>query len=103
MPRRRFRFDPELGQMVELLDVAPSGTAHMIECDMSKPFMHNGVFIDSKAKLREHMARNNLVPYHVPDRSPSGAEQQRDRQALREFIWEGVSRTFSMGRKPRDR
>jgi hypothetical protein len=50
------------------------------------------------------MAKFNLVPYdeaRTQKREEDRYQEARDTKELRERLWEGVSRTFSMGNRPR--
>ncbi len=71
-----------------------------------EPFISpvDGTLIKSRAHLRDYMGERGLV--HFDDLKGNTAagdryEEQRKSQALRELLWEGVSKTFSMGNRPR--
>jgi hypothetical protein len=104
MPRRRFRYDPATKEMVEI-GVDPNEVFVSIHGEIT-PFVSvvDGSYIDSRSKLLEHMAKFNLVPYdeaRTQKREEDRYQEARDTKELRERLWEGVSRTFSMGNRPR--
>lgn len=103
MARRRFRYDSKLGCLVEIA-VDPN-EVHFVQGEIT-PFrsMIDGTLIESRAQLREHMLKHNSVPYdeaRTQAREMDRYQEARDDQALRERLWEGVSKTFSMGNRPR--
>jgi hypothetical protein len=78
---------------------------HFVQGEIT-PFrsMIDGTLIESRAQLREHMLKHNSVPYdeaRTQAREMDRYQEARDDQALRERLWEGVSKTFSMGNRPR--
>lgn len=107
MPRRRFRYDPALGKLVEIM-VDPDSVfgTHAVIGEI-EPFVSpvDGTVISSRTQLRQYMAEKGLVNFHdaqgaTPEKDRYQAE--RERREMRERLWEGVNRTFSMGNKPRD-
>lgn len=106
MPRRRFRYDATLGEMVEvgLPDLTEQGSAAILP--EIEPFIspRDGTVIRTRSELRDYMGRNNLVPYEeAKTQKAEGDRYQAERtdSQLKERLWEGVSKTFSMGNKPR--
>jgi hypothetical protein len=105
MPRRTFRYNKELDRMVEI------PLAEEIEGRLSihgeiEPFISpvDGTLIKSRSHLRDYMGERGLVHFSElkgNSREEDRYEQQRKDRALRELLWEGVSRTFSMGNRPR--
>jgi hypothetical protein len=101
--RRRFRYDPALGQMVEVLDSEGVRALHGIQGEI-QPFVHNGKVIESRTQLRDYMERHSLVQYD-PQISQNGrqsvAEQQREQQQFREQLWETIDRKWQNPRNHR--
>jgi hypothetical protein len=106
MARRTFRYVPELDKFVEITRDATEGGVHVIGEDGFTPFRSvvDGTWIESRSHMRRYMAERGLVHHAettgaMPERDRYQAE--RDTRALRERLWEGVSKTFSMGTRPR--
>lgn len=105
MARRRFRYNRELDKMVEVPldgDFEPSISVH----GEIEPFIspRDGTLIRSRAHLRDYMAKNDLVHYDEAKTQQAEGDRyaaSRDRQQMREMLWERVNKTFSMGNKPR--
>lgn len=104
MARRTFRYDPKSDKMVE---VAPPEFSPTINVHGEiEPFVspRDGTVISSRTQLREYMARHNLVHYDEAKTQQAEGdryENSRKERQLREMLWEGVSKTFSMGNRPR--
>ena len=100
MPRQTFRYDPKQKKMVEVIRGTEFDSA-AVHNDI-KPFLHNGVEIKSRSHLRAYMGQHDLVPIEAVAARPRGPDPVQ-RQELREMLWEGISKTYSLGNKPRDR
>lgn len=69
-----------------------------------EPFIsvRDGTLIRSRTDMNEYMKRHDLVHFDPSNKAVSDRyEEGRQQRAMREQLWEGVSRTFSMGNKPR--
>jgi len=106
MAVRRFRYSRELDKMVEV-DVASSDVfgGHSILGEID-PFVSpvDGTVITSRSHLRRYMDERGLVHYEEAKTQKAESDRyavERERTALRERLWEGVNRTFSMGSRPR--
>lgn len=104
MPRKSFRYDPTLEKLVEIT-VQQGFDAPSIIDDLH-PFVSplDGKVITSRSQLRDYMGEHNLV--HHEDAKTQAREEDRYEaarrdQRMRECMWEGVNKTFSMGNKPR--
>lgn len=105
MARRTFRYNPALDRMVEI----PRDDE--IEARLSvhgeiEPFISpvDGTLIRSRAHLRDYMGQRGLVHFDElkgNTREGDRYEGERKDRALREMLWEKVSKTYSMGNRPR--
>ena len=99
MARRRFRYDPDLKEMVEI-HYADEGSSDfpMVAGDIPafvSPL--DGTVVEGKRAYYEHMRKHNVVPFEAGDEKKAGKPHQVDsraRQALRENIWENVDRAI---------
>jgi hypothetical protein len=99
--RRRFRWDPARGELVEIF-ARSDAEMHFIHGEISafrSPI--DGTLIDSRTKYEDHCARHNVVPMA----EMGGATKEVDRyaearhdQAMRERMWEMLDRTLRTGR-----
>jgi len=97
MARRRFRYDPESGEMVEIT-YTPEPSTHMIMGDVPafvSPL--DGSVVEGRREYHEHMKKHNVVP------SEAGDEKRRppsvDLVPRREAIWEAVDRSMQQHRR----
>lgn len=102
--RRRFVQDRETLEFHEVTNEPES--LHGIVGDAITPFRspRDGTLIESRTQLREYMAKHGLVHHEEAKTQKAEADRYqagRDQRALREQLWEGVSKTFSMGNRPR--
>ena len=99
MARRRFRYDPDLKEMVEI-HYADEGSSDfpMVAGDIPafvSPL--DGTVVEGKRAYYEHMRKHNVVPFEAGSekaKSQSHQVDQKARQALREHIWENVDRAI---------
>ena len=100
MARRRFRYNPDLKEMVEVI-YADEGSSDfpMVQGDIPafvSPL--DGTVVEGKRAYYEHMRKHNVVPFEAGDEKknqpPKPGSTPRGRQALREHIWENVDRAI---------
>ena len=101
MARRTFRYDPVSKEFVEIHREQAAG-ATAIRLDI-QPFVSpiDGSIINSQSQLREHMGRHDVVPYdEVKNQGPKvdRYQQERERRALRERMWEYTDRAIRTGK-----
>lgn len=105
MARRSFRYDSALQQLVEITRTPDE--LHAVHGDDGfVPFRSvvDGTYIDSRSAYKRHVERHGLVAQpDLAGNKPVSDRYARDRndRALRERLWEGVSKTFSMSDKAR--
>jgi len=100
MPRRRFRYDPELKEMVEIHYVDEgSSDFPMVQGDIPafvSPL--DGTVVEGKRAYYDHMQKHGVVPFEAGDEKknqpPKPGSTARERQALREHLWENVDRAI---------
>lgn len=105
MARRRFRYNRELGRMVEITFDSDFDVAAPAVRDDIAPFVSpiDGSMINSQSALRDHMGQHGVVHYDevkghkVEDRYAA----ERERRAFREQLWEATDRAIRTG-KARD-
>jgi hypothetical protein len=98
--RRSFRYDPLSKTLVEI-DRGGLPDAPAVHDDI-EPFVSpiDGTVVASRSRLREHMGRHDVVPYdevkgtRVADRYA----KEREKNALREMLWEYTDRALRTGR-----
>lgn len=90
MARRRFRWDPEKREMVELT-TAQIDEMHFVRGDVPAFVTTDGVVIDSRTKYNDYCARRGVVPYEpgMGKEFDRYQQEKQDRQ-LRELLWEKV-------------
>lgn len=101
MARRRFRYDPQQGRMVEIDLAAERSDAPAVRDDI-EPFISpiDGSVVASRSALRDHMGKHDVVPYdevkgtRVEDRYAAS----RERQSMREMLWEFTDRAIRTGK-----
>lgn len=72
--RRRWVWDPDLKEMVEIVNETKATVdAPMVHGDF-KPVNVGGVVIEDRGHLRRYLKSNNLAPY-----DPAGVKRARDR------------------------
>ena len=104
MARRTFRWSPERREMVEVLPYEAS-EGHFVFGDKEafrSPI--DGSVVEGRRAFEEHCKRHNVVPtaeLQGLKASSSVVEAQRDRQALRERLWEYTDKSMR-GRRCRD-
>ena len=103
MSRRRFRYDPTLGQMVEI-NVDPSEVfgLHAVHGEI-QPFVSpvDGTVISSRSQLKEYMARKDLVHYDPTAKAEVDRyAEARAAKETRERLYEYVDRLVRTGRGP---
>jgi len=98
MPRRSFRYDPALGEMVEIERSADVSISHMVIGDVPafvSPL--DGTVVEGRRAYYEHMKRHNVVPFEAGD------EKRRpppvDPTPRREAIWEAVDRSMQRNKR----
>jgi hypothetical protein len=100
MTRRRFRYDPELKEMVEV-SYADEGSSDfpMVHGDIPafvSPL--DGTVVEGKRAYYEHMRKHNVVPFEKGDEVRKvQKENPQDRQALRERLWEFADKAIQRG------
>lgn len=95
MARRRFRWSPEKGELVEIFD--QTDELHFVRGEIQAFTAQDGTYIDSRTKYEDYCARNNVVPTEALQ--GHGKEYDRYREsrqdrALRELLWEKVDRAM---------
>jgi hypothetical protein len=101
MARRSFRYDPVSDRFVEITrEAAPD--APYVRDDIS-PFVSpiDGSVVSSQSALRDHMGRHGVVHYdEVKNQGPKKDryQEQRERRALRERLWEYTDRAIRTGK-----
>ena len=103
--KRRFRYDAVQEKMYEVFSDERHFDAPAIIDDVA-PFVSpvDGTIIKSRSHLRDYMGERGLVPYEdakTQRREEDRYEAGRRDRAMKEMLWEGVSKTYSMGNKPR--
>ena len=79
MSRRRYRYDKQSGKMVEVGIAGPGKHNIMIDAYANNPIKSvvDGSVVDSRAKLREHNLKNDVV-----DVGNDGIAQRESRPAV---------------------
>lgn len=103
MPRRRFRYDRTLGEMVEITYVEEdsSSGAPMVHGDIPafvSPL--DGSVVEGRRAYEEHMRKHNVVPFEQGSEKKNQPAQSRSpqaRQELRERLWEYVDKAVQRG------
>jgi hypothetical protein len=102
MARRRFRYDPQQGRMVEIpLDGTTDFGAPAVRDDIV-PFISpiDGSIINSQSALRDHMGQHGVIPHEdakhakVEDRYAA----ERDKRGRMERLWELTDRAIRTGK-----
>ena len=101
MARRTFRYDPVSKTFVEVTRGCVSD-ATFIQPDI-EPFVSpvDGTVIGSRSQLRDYMGERGLVHYdEVKDQGPKmdRYQESRERQQLREKMWEYTDRAIRTGK-----
>jgi hypothetical protein len=104
MAKRTFRWSPEKREMVEILPYEADG-GHFVFGDTPR-FVSplDGSVIEGRKQYEDHCKRHNVVPtaeLKGLQRGPSMVDKQRERQQLREQLWELTDRSMR-GRRCRD-
>jgi hypothetical protein len=102
MARRRFRYDPDLKEMVEI-HYADEGSSDfpMVAGDIPafvSPL--DGTVVEGKRAYYEHMRKHGVVPYEAGDEKAkveSHQVKQRARQEMRERLWEYADKAQQRG------
>jgi len=97
MARRRFRYDPELKEMVEVIYVTEGSSDFPMVAGDIPAFVSplDGTVVEGKRAYYEHMRKHNVVPFEAGDEVRKTPQKDpRARQALREHIWENVDRAI---------
>ena len=101
MPRRRFRYDPERKEMVEVrLDEDPV-VQHYV-CGDIPPFVSPLDFsvVEGRRDYENHMKKHNVVPFEAG--SEKRSPPKLDPTARREAIWESVDRSIQQRKRYKD-
>lgn len=91
MARRRFRYDPELGKLVEV-EYVDDGPTQMVHGDIPafiSPL--DGTVVEGRRQYEDHMRKHNVVPFEAGDEKPKPRPKE-DPRPRRELIWELVDR-----------
>jgi hypothetical protein len=99
MARRSFRYNAELGRMVEIVR-SDDPRLHSVIGEI-EPFFVPGTneVIKSRAHMHDYMTKHNLVHFDPTNKAESDRyAQARDDQARRELIWENIDRLKHTGR-----
>ena len=102
MGRRTWRWDRELGRLIEVTPQEVGGQ-HFVRGELT-PFVSpiDGTVIDSRAKYEDHCRKHNVIPTQELQgntREYDRYQADRDRRALRERLWEGVDRAHNQRRR----
>jgi len=106
MARRTFRYSTEHQCLVEVTPHDNGGQHGIIGEGNFTPFRSvvDGTWIESRSHMQRYMAEKGLV-HHAETTGVTPPvdryQADRDTRAMRERLWEGVSKTFSMGNRPR--
>ena len=94
MPRRRFRYDPTLKEMVEVLNEDDSDSCQtMVHGDIPafrSPL--DGTIVEGRRAYYDHMRKHNVVPFEAGDEKKKPPKV--DPVPRREAIWEIVDRSI---------
>ena len=100
MPKRSFRYDPTLKEMVEVTYV-DSGYSNspMVHGDIPRFWSPvDGTFVEGRRQYEEHNKRNNVVPFEPGDeKQRPQKESPKARQELRERLWEFADKAIQRG------
>jgi len=101
--RRRFRYDRTLDKMVEVSLEDSHDDLTMVHGDIPafvSPL--DGTTVEGRRAYVEHMRKHNVVPFEAGDKKkrPAG-RTPKDRQAMREQIWQYVDTAIQRGPKGR--
>lgn len=99
MSRRTFRYNAELGRMVEVIR-SDDERLHSVVGEI-EPFIspRDGTVIRSRAHMREYMQQHNLVHFDPTNKGEKDRyAEARDDQQRRELLWENVDRLKNAGR-----
>ena len=99
MARRRFRYNPELKEMVEIHYVDEgSSDFPMVQGDIPafvSPL--DGTIVEGKRAYYDHMQKHGVVPFEAGDEKAKSQPNKVDRQALRERLWEYADKAIQRG------
>jgi hypothetical protein len=99
MARRRFRYNPELKEMVEIHYVDEgSSDFPMVQGDIPafvSPL--DGTIVEGKRAYYDHMQKHGVVPFEAGDEKAKSQSNKVDRQALRERLWEYADKAIQRG------
>ena len=98
--RRRFRYDPALGAMVEIVDQGPADI-HYVQDDLA-PYRNviDGNMVEGRRQHEEFLRRNGVQVYEGST-TPQVTRKKADPKARRERIWEEVDRALQRGKNYR--
>ena len=93
MSRRRFRYSPKLGKLVEILDLDPPRLAAAVLSDLpayESPI--DGRLIEGRAERRDDLKRHNCRPYEAGEREAFHARLAAESAAFEARVGETVER-----------
>jgi len=100
MSRRRFRYDPALKEMVEVIYVDEGSSDFPVVHGDIPAFVSplDGTVVEGKRAYYEHMRKHNVVPFEKGDEVRKAPQKDpKDRQALRERLWEFADKAVQRG------
>ena len=99
MARRRFRYNPELKEMVEIHYVDEGSSDFPMVAGDIPAFVSplDGTVVEGKRAYYEHMRKHNVVPFEAGDEKAKSQSNKVDRQALRERLWEYADKAIQRG------
>jgi len=99
MSRRTFRYDRATDSFVEVIR-EPETDAPAVQGDI-EPFVSpiDRSIVASRSQLRDHMGEHGVVPFEATHQKVVDRyAEKRERQALRERMWEYTDRAIRTGK-----